>query len=48
MRLQDYLILLLSFSVGLGLFNSILTLIYQIISPYGMYLAVCIIIYRMS
>lgn len=35
MRNKDYLILLLSFSVGLGLFNSILTLIYQIISPYG-------------
>lgn len=35
MENRDYLILLLSFSVGLGLFNSILTLIYQIISPYG-------------
>lgn len=32
---RDYCILLLSFSIGLGLFNALLTLIFQIVSPYG-------------
>ena len=32
---KDYVILLISFSTGLGLFNTFLTLIYQIIEPYG-------------
>ena len=35
MRNRDYVILLISFSVGLGLFNAFLTLIYQIIEPHG-------------
>jgi hypothetical protein len=35
MRNRDYCILLLSFSIGLGLFNALLTLIFQIVSPYG-------------
>jgi Na+/melibiose symporter-like transporter len=32
---KDYVILLISFSLGLGLFNTFLTLIYQIIEPWG-------------
>ena len=32
---RDYVILLVSFSTGLGLFNTFLTLIYQIVEPYG-------------
>lgn len=35
MRNKDYVILLISFSLGLGLFNTFLTLIYQIIEPWG-------------
>ena len=35
MHNKDYVILLISFSVGLGLFNAFLTLIYQIIEPHG-------------
>lgn len=34
-RNKDYMILLVAFSTGLGLFNTFLTLIYQIIEPYG-------------
>ena len=32
---RDYVILLVAFSTGLGLFNTFLTLIYQIVEPYG-------------
>lgn len=32
---SNYVILLISFSLGLGLFNTFLTLIYQIIEPWG-------------
>lgn len=32
---RDYVILLVAFSSGLGLFNGFLTLIYQIIEPWG-------------
>jgi hypothetical protein len=35
MQNKDYVILLVSFSLGLGLFNTFLTLIYQIIEPWG-------------
>lgn len=32
---RDFCILLFSFSIGLGLFNAFLTLIYQIVEPFG-------------
>lgn len=32
---KDYVILLVAFSIGLGMFNAYLTLIYQIIEPHG-------------
>lgn len=35
MQNKDYVILLVSFSLGLALFNTFLTLIYQIIEPWG-------------
>ncbi len=35
MKNKDYVLLLISFSAGLGLFNTFLTLIYQIIEPWG-------------
>eukprot|EP00602_Paraphysomonas_sp_CaronLab_P009569 CAMPEP_0185020156 /NCGR_PEP_ID=MMETSP1103-20130426/2757_1 /TAXON_ID=36769 /ORGANISM="Paraphysomonas bandaiensis, Strain Caron Lab Isolate" /LENGTH=490 /DNA_ID=CAMNT_0027550885 /DNA_START=215 /DNA_END=1687 /DNA_ORIENTATION=- len=35
MNNKDYVILLVAFSSGLGLFNTFLTLIYQIVEPFG-------------
>lgn len=35
MENKNYVILLISFSLGLGLFNTFLTLIFQIIEPWG-------------
>jgi hypothetical protein len=35
MKNKDYVILLIAFSSGLGLFNTFLTLIYQVIEPWG-------------
>ena len=32
---KQYIYLVISFSVGLGLINSVLTLIYQLVEPYG-------------
>ena len=32
---RDYVILLVAFSAGLGLFNTFLTLIYQVVEPWG-------------
>ncbi len=33
--MQDYLVLVAAFSIGLGLFNTFLTLIFQFVEPYG-------------
>jgi FLVCR family MFS transporter 7 len=35
LRNKHYLILLLAFSVGLGMFNALITLLYQLVEPRG-------------